>query len=149
MKLRGAWGHEAPALAEIHAAAFDHAWSAAEIAQLLDGPGGFALLVETDAPLAFILCRAVAGEAEILTLAVDPAARRRGLARALVDAAAGAARMAAEGGVDAATQRARVTSPGGTTQAALETFEAGGFRDLVHDAIAAAARRGAELAAGG
>ena len=94
MKLRGAWGHEAPALAEIHAAAFDHAWSAAEIAQLLDGPGGFALLVETDAPLAFILCRAVAGEAEILTLAVDPAARRRGLARALVEAAAGAARMA-------------------------------------------------------
>ena len=94
MKLRGAWGHEAPALAQVHAAAFDHAWSAAEIAQLLDGPGGFALLVETDAPLAFILCRAVAGEAEILTLAVDPAARRRGLARALVDAAAGAARMA-------------------------------------------------------
>ena len=94
MKLRGAWGHEAPALAQVHAAAFDHAWSAAEIAQLLDGPGGFALLVETDTPLAFILCRAVAGEAEILTLAVDPAARRRGLARALVDAAAGAARMA-------------------------------------------------------
>ncbi len=94
MKLRGAWGHEAPVLAQVHAAAFDHAWSAAEIAQLLDGPGGFALLVETDAPLAFILCRAVAGEAEILTLAVDPAARRRGLARALVEAAAGAARMA-------------------------------------------------------
>lgn len=93
MKLRGAWGHEAPALAQVHAAAFDHAWSAAEIAQLLDGPGGFALLVETDTPLAFILCRAVAGEAEILTLAVDPAARRRGLARALVEAAAGAARM--------------------------------------------------------
>ena len=94
MKLRGAWGHEAQALAQIHAAAFDHAWSAAEIAQLLDGPGGFALLIETEAPLAFILCRAVAGEAEILTLAVDPAARRRGLARALVEAAAGAARMA-------------------------------------------------------
>ncbi|KQW69100.1 ribosomal-protein-alanine acetyltransferase [Phenylobacterium sp. Root77] len=94
MKLRGAWSHEADALAQVHAAAFDHAWSAPEIAQLLDGPGGFALLVETDQPLAFILCRAIAGEAEILTLAVTPAARRRGLARALVDAAAGAARMA-------------------------------------------------------
>jgi len=94
MKLRGAWGREAQALAQIHAAAFDHAWSAAEIAQLLDGPGGFALLVENEAPLAFILCRAIAGEAEILTLAVDPAARRRGLARALVEAAAGAAHMA-------------------------------------------------------
>ena len=94
MKLRGAWGHEAQALAQLHAAAFDHAWSADEIAQLLDGPGGFALLVENESPLAFILCRAVAGEAEILTLAVDPALRRRGLARALVEAAAGAGEMA-------------------------------------------------------
>jgi ribosomal-protein-alanine N-acetyltransferase len=95
MKLRGAWGHEAPALAQVHAAAFDHAWSAGEIAQLLDGPGGFALLVEdAERPTAFILCRAIAGEAEILTLAVEPAARRRGLARALVESAAGAARMA-------------------------------------------------------
>jgi ribosomal-protein-alanine N-acetyltransferase len=94
MRLRGAWGHEADALARIHASAFSHAWSAAEFAQLLDGPGGFALLVEDDRELAFILCRAVAGEAEILTLAVDPAVRRRGLARALVEAATGAARMA-------------------------------------------------------
>jgi ribosomal-protein-alanine N-acetyltransferase len=94
MRLRGAWGHEADALARIHASAFSHAWSADEIAKLLDGPGGFALLVEDERELAFILCRVVAGEAEILTLAVDPAIRRRGLARALVGAAAGAARMA-------------------------------------------------------
>lgn len=94
MKLRGAWGHEADTLAAVHARAFDHAWSGTEIAELLDGPGGFALLVEGETPLGFILCRAVAGEAEILTLAVDPAARRRGLARALVEAAAGAARVA-------------------------------------------------------
>ena len=65
MKLRGAWGHEAQALAQLHAAAFDHAWSADEIAQLLDGPGGFALLVENETPLAFILCRAVAGAARM------------------------------------------------------------------------------------
>ena len=95
MKQRGAWSQEAQALAEVHATAFDHAWSAAEIAQLLDGAGGFALLIEDgEAAVAFILCRAIAGEAEILTLAVAPSARRRGLARALVDAAAGAARMA-------------------------------------------------------
>ena len=94
MKLRGAWSHEARALAAVHAAAFDHAWSAAEIAALIDGPGGFALLVEDEAPAGFILCRAIAGEAEILTLAVDLPARRRGLARALVEAAAGAAQMA-------------------------------------------------------
>ncbi len=41
----------------------------------------------------FILCRVVADEAEILTLAVRSEARRRGLARALVDAANEAARL--------------------------------------------------------
>ena len=95
MRLRGAWGHEADALARVHAGAFSGGWSPREIADLLNGPGGFALLVEDGGrPLGFILCRAVAGEAEILTLAVDPAARRRGLALALVEAATGAARMA-------------------------------------------------------
>ncbi|HZH43672.1 MAG TPA: pyrroline-5-carboxylate reductase [Lysobacter sp.] len=45
------------------------------------------------------------------------------------------------------TLRARVTSPGGTTQAAIEAFEAGGFRELVSRAIDAATRRGRELSA--
>jgi pyrroline-5-carboxylate reductase len=43
--------------------------------------------------------------------------------------------------------RKRVTSPGGTTQAAIETFESGGLRELVDKAVAAAARRGGELSA--
>lgn len=59
----------------------------------------------------------------------------------------GAARMLAESGEPAAVLRQRVTSPGGTTQAALDAFEAGGFRELVASAIAAATRRGAELSA--
>lgn len=92
MNLRAASGDEAAALAAVHASAFDHAWPAGEIAALLEGPGGFALLVEDEQVRAFILCRAIAGEAEILTLAVEPAARRRGLARALVEGAAGLAR---------------------------------------------------------
>jgi len=46
----------------------------------------------------------------------------------------------------AAELRRRVTSPGGTTQAALEAFEAGGFRELVYRAAQAAERRGRELA---
>jgi pyrroline-5-carboxylate reductase len=57
----------------------------------------------------------------------------------------GAARMLVEGDADAAELRRRVTSPGGTTQAAIETFEAGGLRTLVADAIANATRRGREL----
>ena len=59
----------------------------------------------------------------------------------------GAARMLVESGETAAMLRQRVTSPNGTTQAAIETFEAGGFRDLVGQAIARATERGRELAA--
>jgi pyrroline-5-carboxylate reductase len=59
----------------------------------------------------------------------------------------GAARMLTESDVDAAELRRRVTSPNGTTQAAIETFEAGGLRTLVASAIHAARVRGAELSA--
>ena len=59
----------------------------------------------------------------------------------------GAARMLTEGDVEAAELRRRVTSPNGTTQAAIEAFEAGGFRKLVAGAIRAATIRGRELAA--
>ncbi|MBE2277446.1 MAG: GNAT family N-acetyltransferase [Rhodobacteraceae bacterium] len=56
-------------------------WSAADFAALILDPLAF-LLVEGDA--GFLLGRAVAGEAELLTLAVAPEARRRGLGRRLV-----------------------------------------------------------------
>lgn len=44
--------------------------------------------------------------------------------------------------------RLRVTSPGGTTQAAIDSFEQGGFRELVLQAATAARTRGRELAGG-
>ena len=59
----------------------------------------------------------------------------------------GAARMLTESDVDAAELRRRVTSPNGTTQAAIETFEAGGLRELVAHAIHAARIRGQALSA--
>ena len=59
---------------------FPDAWSAAAIRELFAGPGVFAFL----APDGFILARAAGDEAEILTLAVMPAARRQGIGRALV-----------------------------------------------------------------
>lgn len=88
MSLRAAPAGDAAILAGLHAAAFDKPWSAGEIAALMTTPGVFALTVDLQG---FILCRSIAGEAEILTLAVVPAARRLGVGRALVEAAAGLA----------------------------------------------------------
>lgn len=79
---------EAGGLAVLHAAAFDEPWGATALRDLMSQPGGFAL---GRAGEGFILCRVVADEAEILTLATSPDRRRRGLGRRLVEAAAGTA----------------------------------------------------------
>ena len=71
-------------LAVLHATGFAEPWSAASIAQLLATPGAYAFHL----PEGFILVRAAGGEAEILTLAVAPLARGKGLGRALLRAAA-------------------------------------------------------------
>ncbi|WP_447911238.1 ribosomal protein S18-alanine N-acetyltransferase [Brevundimonas bullata] len=71
------------ALAALHAEAFDTPWDAASLTALLASPGVFAV----EQPDGFILIRVVADEAEILTLAVRPAARRSGLGGRLVEAA--------------------------------------------------------------
>ncbi|HAL06313.1 MAG TPA: ribosomal-protein-alanine acetyltransferase, partial [Brevundimonas sp.] len=62
-------------LAAIHAEAFETPWDAAALAELLASPGVF-VVAEADG---FILIRVVVDEAEILTLAVRPTARRAGL----------------------------------------------------------------------
>lgn len=70
-----------------------------------------------------------------------------GVARALVvQTALGAGRMAASGDEDPATLRRRVTSPGGTTAAAMAELDGQDFDALVDAAVAAAVRRGIELA---
>ena len=58
----------------------------------------------------------------------------------------GAARMALENDVDLVELRRRVTSPGGTTERAVQQFEADGLRQLVNNAMDAAAQRAAEMA---
>ncbi len=76
----------APALAAIHASAYppDQAWPAETFATHLAMPGVFGLI---DLAGGIILARVAADEAEILTLAVLPAARRSGLGRRLLEAA--------------------------------------------------------------
>ena len=58
----------------------------------------------------------------------------------------GAARMALESDVDLVELRRRVTSPGGTTERAIQTFEQDGLRDVVANAMRAAADRAAAMA---
>jgi len=59
--------------------------------------------------------------------------------------ALGAARMAMESSDTPATLRERVTSPGGTTEAALQSFEDDGLRDLFLQALTKARDRSIEL----
>ncbi|AYC31132.1 pyrroline-5-carboxylate reductase [Pseudomonas cavernae] len=87
----------------------------------------------------------------LLIEAMTAAGEQLGLPRATaaqltLQTALGAARMAVASDVDAAELRRRVTSPAGTTEAAIKTFQAGGFETLVKHALDAAAQRSAELA---
>jgi ribosomal-protein-alanine N-acetyltransferase len=79
------------AMAAIHATAFlpDEAWDRSIFAGHLSLPGTFGFLHHAGG---VVLARVAADEAEILTLAVAPEARRRGAGRALLRAAAEAAR---------------------------------------------------------
>lgn len=106
-------GAEAAALlAALHSSAFEKPWTEAEIARLLENPAAFALISRDAAPQGFIMAWAAAGDSEMLTVAVAPAARRRGVGAALVTAAGvaalvrGAATMHLEVGADNAPARA-------------------------------------------
>jgi len=77
-------------LAALHASAFAHPrpWSAAELTALLADPQIIIATAPAKAPpQALAVLRIAADEAEVLTLAVAPAQRRRGLGRAVMDAA--------------------------------------------------------------
>lgn len=77
------------ALSSLHGASFAERWSTQSIEGLLDSAGVFAAAAYNGSELwGFVIARAAADEAEILTLAVQERARRRGAGRALVIAAA-------------------------------------------------------------
>lgn len=57
----------------------------------------------------------------------------------------GAGKMLVESSDDPSQLRKNVTSPNGTTHAALQTFEASGFKEIVDKSVKAAADRAAEL----
>lgn len=88
----------------------------------------------------FLLIEAMTAAGVKLGLPADIAAQLT------VQTALGAAHMAVASDVDAAELRRRVTSPAGTTEAAIKSFQAGGFETLVETALGAAAHRSAEMA---
>ena len=123
-------------------------------AQALLGAAGETVWIDDETCMDAVTAVSGSGPAYVFLLAeaMQAAAQREGLsadaARTLVlQTVLGAARMLTEGDADAAELRKRVTSPNGTTQAAIETFQAGGFAELVASAIHAAAERGKALAA--
>ena len=105
------------AMAFVHARAFDfpRSWSAKEIATLLGAEGS---LVAT-APEGFALGRAIAGEAEILTIAVLPEARGRGVGAELLSGILDRARRS--GATRAVLETAASNEP------ALALYRAAGF----------------------
>lgn len=77
--------NDAGEAALVHAASMHDPWSAASIRQSLENPNVLGLGIEEDGALVgFGLLMWIAGEAEVLTLAVDPRFQRRGVARRLL-----------------------------------------------------------------
>jgi ribosomal-protein-alanine N-acetyltransferase len=103
----------AASMAALHRRCFPDAWDADTFEALMAAPSSFAHAVVVGADVvALVLCRSAADEAEVLTIAVDPNWRRRGLARRLLEAVAaagrarGAARLFCEVALDNAPARA-------------------------------------------
>jgi pyrroline-5-carboxylate reductase len=125
-----------------------------DLAQRILDAAGLAVWIEDEALMDTVTALSGSGPAYFFLLAeaLEEAAVAQGLPRATARALAtqtclGAGRMLCEDGEAPAALRARVTSPNGTTQAAIESFEAGGLRAVVADAVAAATQRGQELSA--
>jgi len=88
---------DAGLMAAIHASCFARPWDETAMAQFIAGPGMLCLVASASeesgtGPVGLLIARNAAGEAELLTLGVAPACRRRGIGRALLKAAAAALR---------------------------------------------------------
>jgi len=93
IRMRTAEVSDADLLSEVHGASFRRVWSEAEFEAMLLQAGTFAGLAEVRTRAArsravgFVLYRLVLTEAEILSLAVVPGWRRRGIGKMLLEEA--------------------------------------------------------------
>lgn len=88
--LEDAHGDLARAISDLHARCFERQWGTADISSLLDQNGVVCIIAREVGkpelqPLAFVMVRMAADEAEILSIGVDPKQRRNGLAVKLLE----------------------------------------------------------------
>ncbi|MEZ5817571.1 MAG: ribosomal protein S18-alanine N-acetyltransferase [Hyphomicrobiaceae bacterium] len=114
----------AVAISCLHGAAFAEGWDATAVAGLLAHPGSLALVASHGVPPmigGFALAQVAADEAEILSVAVDGAWQRQGLAARLVD---GIKRAAERSGA-----RALFLEVAQSNEAALALYRKTGFAE--------------------
>lgn len=130
MKLTAATAEDAPDMAGVHAQAFDKPWDENDFEDLLDGTGVFGFVVRAEDAAGVLICRTIAGEAEILTVGVAPWARRRGVGEALMTAAIGVAR---ETGAQAMFLEVDVANDGAVALYERLGFARAGLRRAYYD----------------
>ncbi|HTO71993.1 MAG TPA: ribosomal protein S18-alanine N-acetyltransferase [Myxococcota bacterium] len=119
--LRAARADDAAAIARLAADALPEAWTAAAYRAALARPTGVALVAEEGARLVgFALALRADDEAELHSIAVETRLRRRGLGRALLDAALDTLRAAGARNVSLEVRSGNA--------AALALYAACGFR---------------------
>jgi [ribosomal protein S18]-alanine N-acetyltransferase len=126
-------------LGGLHARAFVKPWTVAEIAKLLENPAVFAIVSRNTEPQGFVMAWAAAGDAEVLTVAVVPEARRKGIGASLVTSAGvtalvrGAAAMHLEVAEDNLAARALYAKLGYEEAGRRHAYYAGesGFVDAI------------------
>jgi len=124
------------------------------LAEAVMGAAGQTVWVDNEALMDVVTAVSGSGPAYFfaLTEQLTAAGEKAGLpastaARLARQTAVGAGVMLAKSELDAGELRARVTSPGGTTEAALQSFDADQFDQVVERAVDAAVQRGRKLGA--
>ena len=124
----------AAVLSTLHGRCFDETWEEAALTRLLAMPGAFAFLAEEDAsPTGFILCRGAGDECEVISLAVLPGFRRKGVATALL---ARALDEAGKGGVKKIFLEVAEDNAAGRSFYEALKFEAVGRREKYYKSTA-------------
>lgn len=86
MSVRRAVHADAAALSAIHGLSFDDGWTTADFETWLARPEAIAMVAGDTRPTAFGLALEAGADAELLTIATDPASRHTGLGRRIFHA---------------------------------------------------------------